>query len=432
MKPPCEVCKPQKETLSSILGKEMISEIVYRLFNPAAGKDGKQTSGESLIEKLIKQFLEELSGEQLEEFFDSKLLRWTGTRSGKWFRDYLKHRKAKQKAWEKFLEMVKRGEADLSQISVEELLHHFLSQILEELGKEGMVDLKFQRDWLYGNVLVAYPEFTDKSEKIIAKKVLEEVFINIRGLREIGCHETEEVGWGVRQSYMLWDFDEQQHSYDLLDVQETLIKTALRDPVHMRISSEDLKARIPYHETSSNNVILIDASYSMRGEKFRGGIMAALAFRELLEREYKQDKLHVVAYNQRPKLLGRGEIVKLKPYGYTDIGQAVDFAVNLLSKEEGNRNIFLITDGEPTATNKRGQTPEESALKAAYRAGKADVLLNIVMLDRRPELRLICEHMARLNGRASVTYVDNPINLKEFMIKFFFDRRQSLNIHRVG
>jgi hypothetical protein len=40
--------------------------------------------------------------------------------------------------------------------------------------------------------------------------------------------------------------------------------------------------------------------------------------------------------------------------------------------------------------------------------------------------------MARLNGRASVTYVDNPINLKEFMIKFFFDRRQSLNIHRVG
>ncbi len=432
MKPPCEVCKQKEETLSSILGEETVSEIVYQLFNPAASKSEKQNREESLIEKLIKRFLEEMRGEQLDELFDSKLLKWAGTPSGKWFRDYLKHRKAKQKAWEKLLEMVKRGEVDPSQIPVEDLLHHFLSQILEELGKEGMVDLKFQRDWLYGNVLIAYPEFTEKSEKIIAKKVLEEVFINLKGLREIGCHETEEVGWGVRQSYMLWDFDEQQHSYDLLDVQETLVKTALHDPVRMRISNEDLKARIPYHETSSSNVILIDASYSMRGEKFRGGIMAALAFREFLESEYRQDQLHVVAYNQKPKLLSRGEIVRLKPYGYTDIGQAVDFAVGLLSKGEGNKNIFLITDGEPTATSKRGQTPEESALKAAYKAGKADVLLNIIMLDRRPELRLICEHMARLNGRASITYVDNPLNLKEFMIKFFFDRRQSLTVHRAG
>ena len=431
MKPPCEACKPERETLSSILGEEMVSEIVYQLFNPSARRDREKQGEASLIEKLINQFLEELREDQFSDFFDSKLLRWAGTPSGKWFKDYLRHKKAKQKAWEKLLEMVKKGEVDPSQLPVEELLHHFLGQILEELGKEGMIDLKFQRDWLYGNVLIAYPEFTEKSEKIIARKVLEEVFLNLKGFREQpGCHETEEVGWGVRQSYMLWDFDEQQHSYDLLDVQETLVKTALRDPVHMRIANEDLKARIPYHETSSSNVILIDASYSMRGEKFRGGIMAALAFRELLEREYKQDRLHVVAYNQKPRLLSKGEIVKLKPYGYTDIGQALDFAVELLSREEGNKNIFLITDGEPTATNRRGQTPEESALKAAYKAGKANILLNIIMLDRRPELRLICEHMARLNGRATVTYINNPLNLKEFVIKFFFNRGLRTTIYR--
>ena len=232
---------------------------------------------------------------------------------------------------------------------------------------------------------------------------------------------------------MLWDYDEQQHSYDLLDIQETLVKTAMRDPVHMRIADEDLKARIPYRDVSSCNVILIDSSYSMRGEKFRGGIMAALAFRELLESEYQEDKVHIVAYNQKPRLLSRGEIVKLKPYGYTDIGQAIDFAINLLSKEEGNKYIFLITDGEPTATNKRNQTPEESALRAAYAAGEADIFLNIIMLDRRPELRAICEHMARLNRQASVTYVDNPLNLKEFIIKFYLDYKQfSVHPQRVG
>jgi len=166
----------------------------------------------------------------------------------------------------------------------------------------------------------------------------------------------------------------------------------------------------------------------MRGEKFRGGIMAALAFRELLEREFKEDKLHIVAYNQKPRLISRGEIVKLKPYGYTDIGQAIDFAIEILSKEDGNKSIFLITDGEPTSTNKRNQTPEESALRAAYRAGKEDILLNIIMLDRRPELRCICEHMAMLNGRASVTYVNNPLSLKEFVIKFFYDQRRPLKL----
>lgn len=426
MKPPCELCKPKEETLTSILGQEMVDEIVYRLFNPEHGRGqqpGGRKTGQSLIEQLIQHYLNRIKDEELDlNFEDSAFGRWMKLRGGR-LKDYLKHRKAREKAWEALLEKIKRGEVDPSQITAEELIQHFLSQLMEELSREGLINIRFQRDWLYGNVLVAYPEFTEKSEKIIARRVLEEVFVNLKGLRQVGCHETEDLGWGTRPSYLLWDFDEQRHTYDMLDIQETLVKTAMRDPAHMRIASEDLKARIPYQDTSTCNVILIDASYSMRGEKFRGGIMAALAFRELLEREYKEDRLHIVAYNQKPRLLSPGEIVKLKPYGYTDIGQAIDFAVDILSKEDGNKSIFLITDGEPTSTNKRNQTPEESALRAAYRAGKAEILLNIIMLDRRPELRCICEHMAALNGRASVTYIENPLNLKEFMVKVFHSQK---------
>jgi len=421
VKPPCECCEREEERLSTIFGEETVNEIVYRLFNPLGSGEGESEEADSFIEQLIRQCMDQLKDEDLAEM---EFWRYARTRGGRWLKEYLRQKKAKQKAWQKLLEMVKRGELDPSKLPVDQLLQHFLNQIMEELSKEGIIDLKLQRDWLYGNVLVAYPDFTEKSEKIIAKKVLEEVFLNLKSLRgEVGCHETDELGWGTRQSYMLWDFDEQQHSYDLLDIQETLVKTALRDPVHMRISNEDLKARIPYHDTASCNVILIDASYSMRGEKFRGGIMAALAFRELLETEYREDKVHVVAYNQKPRLLSRGEIIRLKPYGYTDIGQAIDFAIGLLSKEEGSKNIFLITDGEPTASNRRNQTPEESALRAAYAAGKANIFLNIIMLDRRPELRAICESMARLSRQATITYVDNPLNLKEFIVKTFFDQR---------
>lgn len=88
----------------------------------------------------------------------------------------------------------------------------------------------------------------------------------------------------------------------------------------------------------------------------------------------------------------------------------------------------MITDGEPTATHHRNQTPEESAFRAAYLAGKMEINLNIIMLDRRPELLLLCEKMVRLNGNATLTHVKNPLNLKEFIVKSFVERRkQSTN-----
>ncbi|MCX8176264.1 MAG: VWA domain-containing protein, partial [Candidatus Bathyarchaeota archaeon] len=111
-------------------------------------------------------------------------------------------------------------------------------------------------------------------------------------------------------------------------------------------------------------------------------------------------------------------------YKRQDIGQALDFSSGLLMKEDGNRNIFLITDGEPTASYIRNQTPEESAYRAAYMAGKFDIRLNIIMLDYRIELKMVCEKMAKLNGNATVTHVKNPLNLKEFVIKTFIDRRR--------
>ncbi len=426
MKPPCRFCEERtEETLSSILGQELVEQLIYKLFNPSANL-GFGEQDPSIIEKLIQEFIDRIEDKDIEDEFDAKLLGWIKGQGEKWFKEYLKHRKAKQFAWESLLEKIRSGEIDPSKLPVDQLLQHFLHQIMDGLSKEGMINIRLQRDFFHGNLFIAYPEFTEKSEKIIAKKVLEEVSLNLKDYRRIGSHETEELGWGTRPSYLLWDYDEQQHTYDMIDIQETLIRTARRDPVHMRISNEDLKVRIPYHETSTANVILIDASYSMRGDKFRGGIMAALAFKELIEQEYKDDKLYIVAYNHRPQRLSKGEVIRLKPYGYTDIGQAIDFAVKLLSREEGNKNIFLITDGEPTATNRRNQTPEESALRAACAAGKADIYLNIIMLDRRPELRYICEQMARLNGKATVTYVDNPLNLKEFVIKFFIKRRSSL------
>lgn len=50
---------------------------------------------------------------------------------------------------------------------------------------------------------------------------------------------------------------------------------------------------------------------------------------------------------------------------------------------------------------------------------------HIVMLDKKPILRTICDKIAALNGQAAVAYVDNPLNLKEFVIKTVIDRKRN-------
>lgn len=417
MKPECELCKEEEEkTFSSMFGKSLTEEIVYRLFN--LDFVGRERFFRDLqVENLIRSYLESFNNKNNVEYLLEKYMRWLGIDQEK-IEEYIKN----EEAWKKLLEKIESGEINPSDLSAEELIKTFPSQITEELAKEELLHLKVYSYRLYPHLLMVQPEFTEKSEKIIAKKVLEEAFLNLRK-QSIGIHEINEAGFGTSFSHILQEFDEFQHTYDMLDIQETLVSTVIRDPVNLEISKDDLKARIPIHRAKSSNVILIDSSYSMRGVKFRGGIMAALALKELLQTEYKEDKLFIVAYNHKPQILTSGEIIKLKPYGYTDIGLALEFSLRLLLKEDGNKNIFLITDGEPTATHHRNQTPEESAFRAAYIAGKMGVSLNIIMLDYRPELRFICEKMVRLNGNATLTHVRNPLNLKEFVIKSFVDRK---------
>ncbi len=109
---------------------------------------------------------------------------------------------------------------------------------------------------------------------------------------------------------------------------------------------------------------------------------------------------------------------------FKDIGHALDFTRKILAKEDGNRNIFLITDSEPTISYYPGQTPLQSALRTSYLAGREGIRMNIMMLDSNVRLRDICDDMARMNGNSTVAFIDDPLNLKEFIINSFIDHKR--------
>ena len=412
MKPECKLCDENIESLSSLFGRDVTEQILYGLFNPKAGSSQNH---EMDINELVKSHIDRIQDEGaggLEGYsgWMQRYLKW-----------YEKLKTARKMAWEELIEKIKKGKIEPNSLSVKQMMRHFSDILAEELQKEGFLELVSEK-YVYQNSYVFY-SLTARSETIIAKRVLEEAFLRLKKY-SVGLHEIRETGWGVYPSHILREYDEYGHTYDMLDIQETLLSTASRDPREMRMERSDFKARIPLHKAKSSNVILIDKSGSMNGNKIRGAIMAALALRHLMETEFKDDILQVIAYDQTPYLLNPGDIIKLRANGWTDIGKALDLSRVMLAREDENRNIFLITDSEPTVSCYPDQTPEASALRASYMLGLEDIRINIIMLDRRPELRALCEEMAILNRNATAVYVDDPLNLSEFVIKSYIDMKR--------
>lgn len=421
MKPPCIICgEERKEKLSSIFGQQFVEDLTYELFNPSTEKK----SGSSTLRELVERYL----SEDLDEAFYDMLLETLGENhfdllSESDLRNRARSELARKKAWEEMVSKIKSGEIPPEHIQPSQLLEYFPEEVLEGLIEEGLIEENARRNLRYTRSALTFTNFTVEGERIIAQRLLQEAFKNLEK-SGFGIHFSEEEGYGIEPTNLLREFDEYTHTYDLIDWQETLLTTALRDAKEMRILPSDIKVRVPRHRSRCANVILIDISNSMYGIKFKGGLMAALALERLFQEEYKEDVLHILAYNEEVYLVPPGQLLKLRPYGFTDIGYAIESAVKILEKEEGEKNIFLITDSEPTASNKSELSPLENAFRASYLAGKAEIRLNIIMLDKKPILRTICDRIAALNGQAAVAYVDNPLNLKEFVIKTVIDRKR--------
>jgi len=415
MKPECRLCQENVQRLSSLLGREVAEQLLYGFFNPKALTSMRCRGLD--INKMVKSHMD-----QMQDKGEGGPKGYSG-----WMRQYLKWyaklKTARRMVWKELLDRIRKGEIKPESLPLMQMMKHFSDILAEEFEKEGLLELVSEK-YVYQNSYVFYA-LTARSEKVIAKKVLEEAFMRLQKFG-IGLHEIRDAGLGMYPSHILREYDDYAHTFDMLDIQETLISTASRDPQEMQIEMEDLKVRIPLHKAKSSNVILIDKSGSMNGNKIRGAIMAALALRYLLETEFKEDTLHVIAYDHAPYLLGPGDIIRLRANSWTDIGRALDMGREILAREATNRNVFLITDSEPTVSCYPNQTPEASALRASYMLGLEGIHMNIIMLDRRPELRALCEEMAILSRNATITYVDDPLNLTEFVIKSFVDLKRTL------
>jgi uncharacterized protein with von Willebrand factor type A (vWA) domain len=162
-----------------------------------------------------------------------------------------------------------------------------------------------------------------------------------------------------------------------LDLSRTVLDAVKRGGTPVRLDPRDFA--VFEHEESSRatTLLAIDLSRSM-GE--RGYLLAAkrlaLALTALLRQRYPRDELLLLGFSETARLLTAPELPALTwdRYGFgTNVQDALRLARGTLARRRGRqRNVILITDGEPTAhRDAQGvvrfeHPPTPATLAAAY------------------------------------------------------------------
>jgi uncharacterized protein with von Willebrand factor type A (vWA) domain len=327
---------------------------------------------------------------------------------------------------ERFLRWGQRGMGDPSELDLEEL-----RQFLGEEAYEHLKYLKGVEQMLEEEGYVMRTshglKLTPKGMRRIGDKALREIFQMLNKGRW-GNHNTAARG---SQGERLEETKKYEYGDPMnVNITETLMnalgKRKRGEP--LRIAPEDFSVQRVEYSTASETAMLIDVSYSMlMNDALHAGKKVALALHRLIETKYPQDSLHLVAFRSNAKLIKAEDLPNIVSLTYfmehgTDIKEALRFARQLLgSHKTTNRQIILITDGEPTAaTLDRGGRLHSGwgsamlhsrivheTLKEVKRCTQSGIKINTFMLGADFYRQGFVDQLSRLNtGRVFYTSPD--------------------------
>ncbi len=307
-----------------------------------------------------------------------------------------------------------------------------LRKLTDVLEKAGYVERKGRR-----------MELTPRGMRRIGQSALKDIFNQLKKSR-IGQHRMLGAGLGTEAGEELKEYE--YGDPFLLDMKETLFNSLTREgkgvPVH--IEPSDFVVHRTEHVTQASTVLMIDMSRSMflRG-CFLAAKKVAIALDSLIRSQYPRDSLYVVGFSNyavelKPQTLPQ---LALNDYVYgTNMQHGFQLARSLLAKHRGNRQIIMITDGEPTAhleDNGRAYFAYpptfktiQQTLREVRRCTRDRIVINTFMLERGPYLTEFINQMTRINkGRA---FFVSPDRLGEYVLVDYVSGKQRRRSARVA
>jgi uncharacterized protein with von Willebrand factor type A (vWA) domain len=270
-------------------------------------------------------------------------------------------------------------------------------------------------------------ELTPRGMRKIGQKALHEIFSHLNKDR-MGGHTTRKRGGGGER---LEETKKYQFGDDFeLDLQKTIMNSLRREHAHIpvKLSVDDFEVSQRETLTRTATVLMVDLSLSMfMNGRLQAAKRTAIALDSLIRSQYPKDNLYIIGFSQRAGEIKKEDLPFVNWNGYehgTNIQHALFLARKKLSKERsGNKQIILISDGEPTAHIENDeiyfQYPPSfrtisMTLREVIRCTQKGIVINTFMLDESSYFTHFVIEMARINrGRV---FFANPGDLGKYVL----------------
>ncbi len=336
-----------------------------------------------------------------------------------WDEDFLRRLREQARLWDLFRKLLLRADG-----SVEQALR-WLENLKERGYLDPAADLEgFARALEKEGIIsseAGFPTLAPRGERMIRADALNRIFDGLkRGAA--GEHRTPHAGEGGERlpETRPYEFGE---DVSALDVQRTLQNSLLRTGSELRLGEQDFEVNETEHLTSCATVLLLDISHSMvlYGEdRITPAKTVALAMAELIRTRYPKDSLQVCLFGDDAVEVSVKQLpyVSAGPY-HTNTRAALRLAQRLLlRKKHPNKQIFMVTDGKPSAITEEGRLYKNpfgldprivgATLEEAAACRRRRIVVTTFMLTREPSLVDFVNKLTRVaRGRAYFSSVED-------------------------
>ena len=263
-------------------------------------------------------------------------------------------------------------------------------------------------------------ELSAKGVRQIGQHALRDLFAQLRDSPTLGAHRSATIARGGdrEETAKPWEPGEPFSLHLHQTLRNALFRQGPGTPV--RLHPDDFAVEEFEAQRRSATVFAIDLSLSMA---MRGNLVPAkkmvLALTQLIRSKFPRDFVAVVGFGETAQELRVEDIPALTiDYNYgTNLQHALALSRHLMRNERGERQVVVVTDGEPTAHLDEGGQPFfswppvaetlERTMAEVLRCTKAGIVINTFALDIERSQFPFVEQIARVNGgRTFYTSVD--------------------------
>jgi uncharacterized protein with von Willebrand factor type A (vWA) domain len=276
---------------------------------------------------------------------------------------------------------------------------------------------------------------TARAIRKIADKALRDIFARLKRDR-FGGHAMHRRGAGGDQT-------DESKPYEfgdpfLLDLRETVMNAVERrgPGTPVRLTPDDFAVVRTELRTQAATVVMLDMSRSMLNNGyFLPAKKVALALSALIRGQFPRDALYIIGFSLYAREFTAAQLPTLSWSEWnmgTNMHAGFMLSRKLLARHTGgNKQILMVTDGEPTA-HMEGDEADfsypptrrtvEETLKEVQRCTREQITINTFMLERSSWLMSFVEQMTRINrGRA---FYATPDRLGEYLVVDYVSARR--------